>query len=153
MRVEPRNFHTVAANAPNVQLEVGRLAGHRMSGPLGLQGLASDPVPARAIVIGERSDAATTELRHFLDRNQVTFEWLTSETPNIDERWGGHAPVREDGLCLRLLRPQTVFRRCRRQVAGEQRGHQHHARPGKCRPRDQHSDALASRNASPSRAS
>ena len=52
MRVEPRNYHTVAATAPDVAQEVGRLAAHRMSGPLGLQGLASDPVPPRAIVVG-----------------------------------------------------------------------------------------------------
>jgi thioredoxin reductase (NADPH) len=88
-----------------------------MSGPLGLQGLASDPVPARAIVIGERSDAATTELRHFLDRNQVTFEWLTSETPNIDERWGGHAPVREDWPAVRVIGGKTVIRPQLRRLA------------------------------------
>src|SRR5437762_9434028 len=66
MRIEPRDFHTIAATAPDVAKEVGRLAAHRMSGPLGLQGLASDPVPPRAIIVGERSDAATTEVRHFL---------------------------------------------------------------------------------------
>jgi thioredoxin reductase (NADPH) len=42
MRIEPRNYHSVASTAPAVALEVGRLAGHRMSGPGGLQGLASD---------------------------------------------------------------------------------------------------------------
>ena len=117
MRVEPRNFHTVAASAPDVQLEVGRLAAHRMSGPLGLQGLASDPVPPRAIVIGERTDAATTEVRHFLDRNQVTFEWLTSETPNLDERWGGAAPAPEDWPAVRVIGGKTVIRPQLRRLA------------------------------------
>jgi thioredoxin reductase (NADPH) len=117
MRVEPRNFHTVAATAPNVAQEVGRLAGHRMTGPLGLQGLASDLVPARAIVLGERTDAATTELRHFLDRNQVTFEWLTSETPSLDERWGGPAPAPEDRPAVRVIGGKTVVRPQLRRLA------------------------------------
>jgi thioredoxin reductase (NADPH) len=117
MRVEPRNFHTVAASAPDVAKEVGRLAAHRMSGPLGLQGLASDPVPPRAIIIGERSDAACTELRHFLDRNQVTFEWLTAETPNLDERWGGGVPAPEDRPAVRVIGGKTVVRPQLRRLA------------------------------------
>ena len=117
MRVEPRNFHTVAASAPNVAREVGRLAAHRMSGPLGLQGLASDPVPPRAIILGERTDAATTELRHFLDRNQVTFEWLTSETAALDERWGGPAPAPEDRPAVRVIGGKTVVRPKLRRLA------------------------------------
>src|SRR5215208_5504747 len=33
MRVEARDYHTVAAAEPDFAKEVGRLAGHRMSGP------------------------------------------------------------------------------------------------------------------------
>ncbi|MGH7419145.1 MAG: hypothetical protein ACREKB_15330, partial [Candidatus Rokuibacteriota bacterium] len=36
--------------------EVGRLAGNRMSGPAGLQGIAAEPPPPRAIVVGDRWD-------------------------------------------------------------------------------------------------
>ena len=117
MRIEARNYHTVAATAPNVAQEVGRLAAHRMSGPAGLQGLASDPVPARAIVLGERTDAACTQIRHFLDRNQVTFEWLTSEALNIDERWGGPAPAPEDRPAVRVIGGKTVVRPQLRRLA------------------------------------
>src|SRR5689334_24760947 len=49
MRLEPRDYHMVAAVAPDVALEVGRLAGHRMTGPGGLQGLAAKPPRPRAI--------------------------------------------------------------------------------------------------------
>ena len=73
MRIEPRDYHAVAAAAPDVAKEVGRLASHRMSGARGLQGLAAEPPPPRAIVVGHRWDAACTELRRFLDRNQITF--------------------------------------------------------------------------------
>ena len=119
MRIEPRNFHSVAAAAPDVAKEVGRLAAHRMSGPGGLQGLASDPVPPRAIVVGERTDAACTEVRHFLDRNQVVFEWLTSETPNLEERWGGPGPVPalEDQPAVRVIGGKMVIRPQLRRLA------------------------------------
>jgi len=119
MRIEPRNYHSVASTAPDVALEVGRLAGHRMSGPGGLQGLASDPVPPRAIVVGERTDAECTEVRHFLDRNQVVFEWLTSETPNIEERWAGPGPVPapEDQPAVRVIGGKMVIRPQLRRLA------------------------------------
>jgi thioredoxin reductase (NADPH) len=119
MRIEPRNYHSVASTAPDVALEVGRLAGHRMSGPGGLQGLASDPVPPRAIVVGERTDAECTEVRHFLDRNQVVFEWLTSETPNIEERWDGPGPVPapEDQPAVRVIGGKMVIRPQLRRLA------------------------------------
>jgi thioredoxin reductase (NADPH) len=119
MRIGPRNFHTVAAAAPDVAKEVGRLAAHRMTGPGGLQGLASDPVPPRAIVVGERTDAACTEVRHFLDRNQIVFEWLTSETPDLEERWGGPGPVPapEDQPAVRVIGGKMVIRPQLRRLA------------------------------------
>ena len=119
MRIEPRNYHSVASTAPDVALEVGRLAGHRMSGPGGLQGLASDPVPPRAIVVGERTDAECTEVRHFLDRNQVVFEWLTSETPNSEDRWDGPGPVPapEDQPAVRVIGGKMVIRPQLRRLA------------------------------------
>jgi thioredoxin reductase (NADPH) len=90
-----------------------------MSGPGGLQGLASDPVPPRAIVVGERTDAECTEVRHFLDRNQVVFEWLTSETPNIEERWDGPGPVPapEDQPAVRVIGGKMVIRPQLRRLA------------------------------------
>src|SRR5436309_13974764 len=54
MRVEPRDYHAVAAVAPEVGKEVGRLAGDRIGGPHGLQGIAAEAPPPRAIVVGHR---------------------------------------------------------------------------------------------------
>jgi thioredoxin reductase (NADPH) len=54
MRIEAADYHAVAAVFPELAKEVGRLAAHRASGLRGLQGLAADPPPPRAIVIGHR---------------------------------------------------------------------------------------------------
>ena len=117
MRLEPGDFHTIAAAAPDIAKEVGRLAAHRMTGPRGLQGIAADPPPPRAVVVGHRWDAACTDLRHFLDRNQVTFRWITSETDDPDDVWGGPVPVEEDWPAIRVIGGKTVIRPHHRRVA------------------------------------
>jgi thioredoxin reductase (NADPH) len=117
MRVEPRDYHSVAAVTPDLAKEVGRLAGHRMTGRGGLQGLATDRLPPRAIVVGDRWDAACTELRRFLDRNQVTFDWLTSETPGLEARWGGALPAVEDWPVVQVIGGRTVVRPQLRRLA------------------------------------
>src|SRR5205807_8090954 len=43
MRIEPRDYHVVAAAYPIVAKAVGGLASLRMSGPRGLQGIAAEP--------------------------------------------------------------------------------------------------------------
>ena len=88
LRVEARDYHAVAAIRPELAQEVGRLAANRMGGAHGLQGIAAEPPPPRAIVIGHRWDASCTELRHFLDRNQITYRWLTPDAPDAAEHWG-----------------------------------------------------------------
>ncbi len=117
MRIEPRDYHAIASAAPDVAKEVGRLASHRISGMRGLQGLAADPPPPRAIVVGHRMDPACTELRHFLDRNQVTFDWLSPDTPAALERWDGPAPADADMPVIRVIGGKTVIRPPLRRVA------------------------------------
>ena len=117
MRIEPADYHAIAAVCPDVAKEVGRLAAHRASGLRGLQGLAADPPPPRAIVVGHRWDAACTELRRFLDRNQVTFRWLTPDAPDASEVWGGSLPVEEDCPAIQVIGGKTVVRPQPRRVA------------------------------------
>src|SRR5213080_3062569 len=52
MRVEPNDYYAVLAVEPEVGKAVGRLASHRMTGARGLQGLAAEPSPPRAVVAG-----------------------------------------------------------------------------------------------------
>jgi thioredoxin reductase (NADPH) len=117
MRVEPQEYHAVVAVAPDVGKEVGRLAAHRMTGARGLQGLASESSPPRAIVVGHRLDAACADLRRFLDRNQIGFTWLQPDQPDAAEQWGGPLPSVEDCPVVRVIDGKTVVRPQLRRVA------------------------------------
>jgi thioredoxin reductase (NADPH) len=103
MRIGAGDYHAAAAVTPDVGREIGRLAGYRMGGSHGLEALAADPPPPRAIVVGHRWDASCAELRRFLDRNQIIFKWLTPETPDAAEQWGGALPAEEDWPALRAV--------------------------------------------------
>jgi thioredoxin reductase (NADPH) len=93
------------------------LAGHRIGGPGGLQGIAAEPPPPRAIVVGHRWDASCAELRHFLDRNQITFRWLQPDAPDGAEHWGGPLPPEADCPVIRVVDGKTVVRPQLRRVA------------------------------------
>jgi thioredoxin reductase (NADPH) len=117
MRVEATDYHAVAAVQPDVGKEVGRLAANRIGGASGLQGLAAELPPPRAIVVGHRWDASCAELRRFLDRNQITFRWLTPDAPEAAEQWGGPLPADEDCPTIRVVDGKTVVRPPLRRVA------------------------------------
>jgi thioredoxin reductase (NADPH) len=117
MRLEAHDYHAVAAAAPGVATQVGRLAANRIGGSGGLQGLAAQPPPPRATVIGQRWDASCAELRHFLERNQITFTWVTPDTPDAPEQWGGPMPAEEDWPAIRVVDGTTLVRPELRRVA------------------------------------
>ena len=116
-RVEPRDYHAVAAVAPELAADVGRLAAHRIGGSSGLQGLAAAPPAPRAIVIGGRWDTACTELRRFLERNQVSFRWIDEDAPDAEAEWGEPLPGADDLPSVRVLDGETVVRPHLRRVA------------------------------------
>jgi thioredoxin reductase (NADPH) len=117
MRLEAQDYHAIAAVAPDVGKELGRLAAHRMGGARGLQGIAAEPPPPRALVLGHRWDASCAELRRFLDRNQITFTWLTPDAPDAQDRWDGPLPAATDLPALRVVDGKTVLRPQLRRVA------------------------------------
>ena len=117
MRVEAHDYHAVAAVAPDVGKELGRLASDRIAGPRGLQGIAAEPPPPRAIVVGHRWDAACADLRRFLDGNQVTFKWIQPDAVSAAQDWGGALPAEEDCPVLRVVDGKTVVRPQLRRVA------------------------------------
>lgn len=114
MRVDVHDYQAIAAAVPEVGLEVAALARKRIGG---LQGIAADPPPPRAIVVGHRWDPACTALRQFLDGNQVTFKWLTPDTPDATEQWGGPLPAEEDQPTIRVVDGKTAIRPQPRRVA------------------------------------
>jgi thioredoxin reductase (NADPH) len=116
-RIEPHDYHAVAAVAPEVARRVGLLASDRISGPRGLQSIVSEPAPYRAIVLGHRWDATCAELRRFLDRNQVRFRWLQPDVPEEAEQWWGALPADGDYPALRIVNGKTVVRPTLRRVA------------------------------------
>jgi thioredoxin reductase (NADPH) len=97
-RVEARDYHEVAALAPEMATEVGKLAADRMAGPRGLQGIAAENRPPRAVVFGKRADARCAQLRHFLERNQISYRWVAPDAPDAAEQWGA-GPLPDDGDC------------------------------------------------------
>ncbi len=117
MRINPDDYHGVAAQSPEIAKEVGRLAGHRISGLRGLSGLAADPLPPRAIIVGSRWDARCTDLRRFLDRNQVTYRWVTPDQPDAEELWDGPVPGSDDLPAIRVIGGKTVFQPHHRRAA------------------------------------
>jgi thioredoxin reductase (NADPH) len=117
LRINPADYHAVAAVDPIVAKAVGALASHRMAGPRGLQGLAADAPPPRAIVVGQRWDPACSQLRHFLDRNQISFVWLQPDSPDAAEQWEGPLPTEVDCPVIRVVGGKTVVRPQLRRVA------------------------------------
>jgi thioredoxin reductase (NADPH) len=107
MRIEAQDYHAVAASVPAVGVKLGELARARIGG---LQGIRADPPPPRAIVVGHRWDAACGRLRRFLDRNQVTFTWITPDEPDAEQHWGAPLPGDDDCPIIRIVDGKTVVR-------------------------------------------
>jgi len=108
MRIEPQDYYAVAALAPNIAKEVGRLASERISGPQGLQGIAAEPRPPRALVLGHPWDARCADLRRFLHRNQISFKWLKPSDGEAAEEWGGPVLVDDHLPAIRVIGGKTV---------------------------------------------
>lgn len=116
-RIDPNDYHAVAAVAPDLVTQIGRLASHRISGPRGLRAIASSSAPYKAIVLGHRRDSACADLRRFLHRNQIRFKWLQPDVPTDADEWSGGLPADEDLPAIRVVNGKTVIRPQMRRVA------------------------------------
>jgi thioredoxin reductase (NADPH) len=117
MRIEPNDYHALAAAAPGVAIEVGKLAANRISGGRGLSGLAADPPPPRAVLLGRRFDSDCAELRGFLEHNQISFVSLTPDEPDAEQQWGGPLPPERDWPAIRVPDGATEPRPTLRRIA------------------------------------
>jgi len=117
VRIEAHAYHELSAAAPEIAVEVARLAAHRMSGAAGLQGLAAHPPPPRAVVLGHRLDPECADLRQFLDRNQITFTWVAPDAPDAAAAWDGSLPPESEWPAIRVVDGTTLARPQLRQVS------------------------------------
>jgi thioredoxin reductase (NADPH) len=79
IRIEPREFHAIASASPEVSAAIGAAALDRIEG---LQDIAAQEPPPKLMVVGPRWDTACHQLREFLQRNQVLYDWVTPDDPS-----------------------------------------------------------------------
>jgi thioredoxin reductase (NADPH) len=116
MHITARDFHTLAAANPDVLTRVAALASERIGG---LRGLATAAPHARAVMLGHRWDDTVRELRNFLTRNQISYDWVLPDAPDRASRWTGPA-LADDELPALVCDNGTVLRRATcRDVAGQ----------------------------------
>src|SRR5678816_1171466 len=113
IRIDPAQFHTLAARFPDALTRVASLARERIGG---LQGIAAAPVRSRATLLGRRGDPASRELHSFLTRNQIRFDWLNPDSADAS-RWPGTTAGAEDLPALHCEDGTTLLRARPRQVA------------------------------------
>jgi thioredoxin reductase (NADPH) len=99
MRIEPRQYYELAAACPSLAEQVNEKARERMGG---LQGLATEAPTAKMVLLGHRWDAQCHDLRRFLGRNQIAFDWVTPDAPDLALRWKGPALGEADWPAVRL---------------------------------------------------
>ena len=114
LRVDPKEYYVVAAASPEVSVKVGALALERIGG---LQGIAAEPPKPRVTMVGNRWDTRCTELRKFLGRNQITYDWMTPDAPELPTRWPGTRPADDDCPVLRLTDGTLLSRPATRDLA------------------------------------
>ena len=115
LRMEPRQYHALAAASPEFQAGVGKLAAERLGG---LQGITAQAPKPQVVVVGNRWDPASHDLKRFLSRNQILYEWLTLDEPGIASLWGDGLPAEGECPALRLADGTRLFRPDTRVLAG-----------------------------------
>ena len=122
MRVEAAQYYALVASSRDFAEKMGALARERLGG---LQALAAEPHRPRLTIVAPRWDAVCADLRRFLERNQVSFEWLTIEGAQVPSRWPDAPPTPEqcpavrfsDGAILHSPNAREVARRVGLQTA------------------------------------
>jgi len=114
MRVELREYYTVAAASPEISQKVAALARERVGG---MQGIAAETPKPRVTMVGHRWDNECGKLRQFLARNQISYDWMTPDAPELPARWQGDRPADEDCPVLKLADGTLLRRPATRELA------------------------------------
>jgi thioredoxin reductase (NADPH) len=107
IRIELQNYHALAAVAPEVAQKVSALARERIGG---LQSLAAEPQKPRVTLVCDRWNTEGGHIRRFLARNQISFNWLTPDSPDLASQWSGPCPPEADCPALRFANGETLVR-------------------------------------------
>ncbi len=99
MRVEARQYFTIAAASPEISQKVSALARERIGG---MQGISAESPKPLVTIFGHRWDPACADMRRFLSRNQITFDWVAPDSPALPTLWQGPLPKEGDCPVLRL---------------------------------------------------
>jgi thioredoxin reductase (NADPH) len=114
LRLDAQQYYALAAAAPDLALKVSALARERIGG---LQGIAAEAPKPRVTIFGQRWDSVCMDLRRFLARNQITYTWLTPESPEVGKQWSGALPADADCPTLRLADGALIVRPTARDLA------------------------------------
>lgn len=114
LQIDARQYYGIAAVSPAFAEAIGALARERISG---LQGIAAEVPKAQVTIVGHRWDSACHNLRRFLSRNQVSFDWVTPDDPELKARWAAPCPADAECPALRLADGTTLVRPHPRDVA------------------------------------
>lgn len=107
MRVDVQQYYAIAAVSKDVSRKVSALARERMGG---LQSIAAEPHKPRVTLVGHRWDTACGNLRRFLARNQISFDWVTPDSPELSRIWPGTRPPDSGLPVMRLSDGQVIVR-------------------------------------------
>jgi thioredoxin reductase (NADPH) len=95
-----QQYYATAAASPEFAQKMGALARERIGG---LQAISQEPPKPRVKILGHRWDGVCSDLRRFLARNQITFEWVTPDAPDVDAKWPGTHSADGAGPLLRIV--------------------------------------------------
>jgi thioredoxin reductase (NADPH) len=98
MRVDIQQYYAVASVCKDISQKLSALARERLGG---LQNIASEPHKPRVTLVGHRFDTACGSLRRFLARNQISFNWLMPDAPEVAS-FGPGARPEGDNFVLRF---------------------------------------------------
>jgi thioredoxin reductase (NADPH) len=107
MRVDVQQYYAIAAVSKEISQKIGALARERMGG---LQSITAEPQKPRVTLIGHRWDTGCGDLRRFLARNQISFNWLTPDAPELATVWPGTRPPADAGPVVRLADGAVIER-------------------------------------------
>jgi thioredoxin reductase (NADPH) len=95
-------------------LKVSALARERIGG---LQGITAERPKPRVTIFGHRWDTVCGDLRRFLSRNQISFEWVTPDSSEAARQWPADRPPDGDCPVLRLADGTLLSRPNTRDIA------------------------------------